>query len=322
MMKKTFVLMLTVMLLAYPMAFAEEISNLPTDYVTKYISVRTDDGVSLAGLLNMPLTGTPKVGIVFSSGQGSTFNAGMFVNYIGPHFAKLGYAALSLDRRDAGPNNACYGFNASAMDHKYGVDYLEALGCESVLIIGHSYGTITGPQYVRLSGDTRVKGFILYAPIGSLYESYFVYQGKEIIDSVIEEAREQVAAGNGAGHFLMPGFMPNAAVSMATYEAVIDKRAPETEGVGWEITAALQESGIPILCVRDPADGAPAVMGPENDVADKYIASNTNLEYVYLTDTRAEGDTSVSVAAHGMTGRMDEIFEITDNWIAEKGLGI
>lgn len=287
------------------------------NYACEYVSLKTEDGVSLPGLCYMPTGETNKIGILFSSGQGATFYAPMATSYLAPHYASLGYVFLSLDRRDAGPNNACYGFNESVMDHKYGVDYLESLGCEKIIFIGHSYGCITALQYTYLTKDPRVAGFALYAPIGSLYEAYFVYQGQEVIDGVIAECKAKVEEGNGAEYFLMPGFMPGAAVSLATYAAVLDKRSPETEGNGPAIAAKLSDTALPILCVRDPVDAAPAVMGPTNEVADQYIQSNPNLQYVYLEDTREEGDTTVSIAAHGMLGKMDEVIKITDNSIKE-----
>ena len=295
-------------------AFADDAQQ---DYACNFVSISTEDGVSLPGLCYEPVGEKNNVGILFSSGQGATFYAPMATSFLAPHYASLGYTVLSLDRRDAGATNACYGFNESVMDHKYGVDYLESLGCEKIIFVGHSYGCITALQYTYLTKDPRIAGFALYAPIGSLYEAYFVYQGQEIIDNVIAECKEKVEAGNGSEYFLMPGFMPGASVSLATYAAVLDKRSPETEGDGPAISAKLADTGLPILCVRDPADGAPAVMGPTNEVADQYINSNPNLNYVYLEDTRAEGDTSMSIAAHGMLGRMAEVMEITDSWLAE-----
>ncbi len=312
-MKKLFsILVVLCLMISATCVFAED-----NAYTCDFVSIKTDDGVTLPGLCYKPAGEAKKIGILFSSGQGATFYAPMATSYLAPHYASMGYIFLSLDRRDAGTTNACYGFNESVMDHKYGVDYLESLGCEKVIFIGHSYGTITAMQYTDLTKDERIAGFALYAPIGSLYESYFVYQGQDVIDNVIAECREQVAAGNGSTYFLMPGFMPGASVSIATYGGVLDKRAPETEGDGPTIAAKIADTGLPILCVRDPADGAPAVMGVKNEVADLYIASNPNLEYVYLTDTRPEGDTDVTIAAHGMLGRMDEVMEITDNWLTE-----
>lgn len=277
------------------------------------VKVQTDDGITLTGAVWTPLRGKARVGVVLAHG-GSGYFYNDWLTWLGGRFAGAGYIALSMHRRDHGEEHWFHEFEPSAMDHKYMVDLLAGRGAEVVVLVGHSYGTLTAPYYVAASNDPRVKAMVLLAPHGYRRDGLTrSFPSRVDFDAAVAKAREMVAAGRGKESFLIPSILPGARPRLSSYEVFLNKGGPDTKAIPVEILARVGDR--PILAIRDPADPYPATVPPAEQ---QLKAANRNLEYVLLSDTR---NGKMDAAAHRFSGREEEVFGITVDWLKRHGLG-
>jgi pimeloyl-ACP methyl ester carboxylesterase len=291
---------------AYASSFAQ------TDIKSEFVKLKTDDGITLHGALWIPASGRARIGIVIAPGGGSEFYNDWPV-WLGEHFARSGYLALSMNRRDHGPEQWYHNFEPSAMDHKYMIDFLAAHGAQAVILAGHSYGTVTAPYYVMASDDPRVKAIILYGAHGYKRDGLTRAFGSQAeYDQVVAKAKEMVAAGRGKETFLLPPILPGGQPRPSSYETFINRGGPDTKAVPVEIIGRVR--GRPILAIRDPADPFRATIPPAQQQLQE---ANKNLEYVLLPDIRGG---KMDSAAHQFRGREEEVLRITLDWLKKHKL--
>ena len=283
-----------------------------TNIKTEFVQLKTADGISLHGLLWTPAPGRPRTGIVIAPGAGSEFFDDLLV-WLGENFAKSGYIALSMNRRDYAQEQWYHNFEPSAMDHKYMVDFLTARGAQEIILAGHSYGTLTGPFYVSASNDARVKAIILYGPHGYKRDGVMRSFGSQgDYDQAVAKAREMVAAGQGKQTFLLPPIRPGGRPRPSSYETFLNRLGPDTKAVPVEIISKVL--GRPLLAIRDPADPYLATIPPAQRQLEE---ANKNLEYVLLPDIRGGRSDG---AAHQFRGREEEVLGITLAWLKKHKL--
>jgi pimeloyl-ACP methyl ester carboxylesterase len=293
-------------------SLAQASSFAQTNIKSEFVKLKTDDGITLHGALWTPASGRARTGIVIAPGGGSEFYNDLLV-WLGEHFARSGYIALSMNRRDHGPEQWYHNFEPSAMDHKYMIDFLASRGAQAIILAGHSYGTVTAPYYVMASDDPRVKGIILYGPHGYKRDGITRAFGSQAeYNQVVAKAKEMAAAGRGKETFLLPPIIPGGPPRLSSYETFLNKGGPDTKAVPVEIIRKVQ--GRPILAIRDPADPFPATIPPAQQQLQE---ANKNLEYVLLPDVRGG---KMDSAAHAFSGREEEVFRITLDWLKRHGL--
>ncbi len=285
-----------------------------TTVKSEFVKLRTDDGITLSGALWTPVKGTPRVGVVLAhgSGGGSEFYGG-WLTWLGEHFAEAGYLALSMNRRDHGPEEGLHTFEAAAMDHRYMVDLLASRGAQTIILAGHSYGTVTTPYYAVTSRDRRVKGLILYAPLGRNRERSRTPDAQAEYDARVEDARKMIAAGRGKESIHLPPLTPAGRPRYFTYEAFLSKMGPYTKE---DPVGNIRQLGDqPILAIRDPADPLPGTLPPTQQ---RLQEASKSLEYILLPDTR---NGQMNGAAHVFLGREAEVFQLTLQWLRKHKLG-
>ena len=279
---------------------------------SEFVKVKTDDGITLHGALWTPASDKARVGIVIAAGADSEFYSDWLV-WLGEHFARSGYIALSMNRRDHGPQQWFHNFEPSAMDHKYMIDCLAARGAEAVILVGHSYGTVTAPYYAMASDDPRVKALILYGPHGYKRDGLTRSFGSQTeYQQVVSKAKEMVAAGRGHETFLLPPILPGGLPRPSSYEAFLNRGGPDTNAVPVETIRKVQ--GRPILAIRDPADPYRATIPPAQQQLQE---ANKKLEYVLLPDIRSG---KMDTAAHQFRGREEEVLRVTLEWLQKHKL--
>jgi pimeloyl-ACP methyl ester carboxylesterase len=304
--RSTILLVLACVCSAYASAFAQ------TNIKPEFVQLKTADGITLHGLLWTPASGTARIGIVIAAGAGSEFFDDFLVK-LGEGFASAGYIALSMNRRDHAAEQWYYNFEPSAMDHKYMADVLTARGAQTIILAGHSYGTLTGPYYVTASNDARVKAIILYGPHGYKRDGVMRSFGSpDDYNHAVAKAKEMVTAGRGAETFLLPPIRPGGRPRPSSYETFLNRLGPETKAVPVEIISKVL--GRPILAMRDPADPYLATIPPAQQQLQE---ANENLEYVLLPDIRGG---RADPAAHQFRGREEEVLRTTLEWLKKHKL--
>lgn len=301
-MKRSLILLVLVFISSvYASSFGQSIVN------SEFVKLKSDDGITLHGVLWTPASAKARIGIVIAPGGGSEFYNDLLV-WLGEHFARSGYIALTMNRRDHGSEQWYHNFEPSAMDHKYMIDFLAARGAQVVILAGHSYGSVTAPYYVMASDDPRVKAIILYGAHGYKRDGLTRAFGSQAeYDQVVAKAKEMVAAGRGKDTFLLPPIFPGGQPRPSSYETFLNRGGPDTKAVPVEIIRKVQ--GRPILAIRDPADPFLATIPPAQQQLQE---ANKNLEYVLLPDIRGG---KMDTAAHQFRGREEEILRITLEWL-------
>ena len=283
-----------------------------TNIKSEFVKLKTGDGITLQGALWTPASRKARVGIIIAPGGGSEFYSDWLV-WLGENFARSGYIALSMNRRDHGQEQWYHSFEVSAMDHKYMIDFLTARGAQLVILVGHSYGTVTAPYYVMESDDRRVKAMVLYGPHGYKRDGLSrSFRSRAEYEQVVAKAKEMVASGLGKDTFLLPPIFPGGQPRLSSYDTFLNRAGPDTKAVPIEIIRKIQ--GRPILAIRDPADPFLATIPPAQQQLQE---ANKNLEYVLLADIRA-GKTDP--AAHQFRGREEEVLRITLEWLKQHKL--
>lgn len=283
-----------------------------TDIKSEFVRLKTGDGITLHGALWMPADGKARVGIIIAPGADSEFYSDWPV-WLGENFARSGYIALSMNRRDHGQEQWFHNFEPSAMDHEYMIDFLAARGAQAVVLVGHSYGTVTAPYYVTASDDPRVKALVLYGPHGYKRDGLARSFGSRAeYEQAVVKAKGMVAAGSSKDAFLLPPILPGGKPRPSSYETFLNRVGPDSKAVPVEIIGKVQ--GRPILAIRDPADPYRATIPPAQQQLQE---ANKNLDYVLLPDVRG-GKTDA--AAHQFRGREEEVLRITLEWLKKHRL--
>jgi uncharacterized protein len=144
----------------------------PARYASRDVSIRADDGVTLAGTLTVPnAASTPMPGFVLVHGSGCNDRD----ETIGPNkiFAQLanalsnnGYAVLRYDKRSCGKSGGTFAVRDRLIaDARDVIAYLRAqpgIDPARIFMLGHSEGGELVPSVAIADG--RLRGIVLLAP--------------------------------------------------------------------------------------------------------------------------------------------------------------
>ena len=274
----------------------------------EFVQVQTDDSVALSGAVWTPAGRSRPMAVVLTGGTGSEF-----YDYTrwAELFAGAGYPTVALNRRDHGASFGEEPFEPSALDLRYAIDLAVRRGATRVVLVGHSYGTVTASYYLVTARDKRVVAAILLAPLADLRAATARILGQDAYDEAVKVARQMVAEGKGQQTYVMPSSPGRVAQpSLISYAVFLNKRGPQARTAPAEL---LQTADVPILAVRDPADPLPGTLPPAQQQLE---AATPRLEYILLPDTHAGRS---DPRAHEFVGRESELFTLMLDWIAKHG---
>jgi pimeloyl-ACP methyl ester carboxylesterase len=268
------------------------------------VTIDTADGIRLEGAL----WGEGRVGFLLCAPTGEEFDC-PWLAWLGQHLPRHGFAVLSLNRRDHGKENGAHPFLASAMDHRYGMEVLEAAGSRSVILLGHSYGALTAMAYAQESRNSAIAALILCAPLDDLRRcTEGLVGGNEAYRKVVETATTRIAQGRGGETFVLGPIFPGGRPLLHTYEAFLEKRGPQSRARPHELAAAC--GAWPILAVRDPGDPSPMMSEPVGEAF-------RHLDYRWLP--AAPGGRPPR-RVHSFHGREAEVLDVVLPWLRERGI--
>jgi alpha-beta hydrolase superfamily lysophospholipase len=163
---------------------------------TELVRIKTEDGISLTGLLYQPQQPGIRAGMVMVHGYGGNFYTGV-MSFLPQSLAARGIAALAINMRghDLGPK--ADRFEESRLDIAAAVNDMARRGIHPLFLYGHSMGTNRVLYYMAATSDSRVAGAVLTGPPGNLFEWNVRVFGREAASRVLLEAQDLVAAGRG-----------------------------------------------------------------------------------------------------------------------------
>lgn len=192
----------------------------------------TSDGVTNAGLLYKPAAAGSNIGIVLVHGAGQNFYQPLLTQ-LAQEFAHAGYPTVSGNNRghDLGiytqsneglllAGAAWERLEHSLLDVRSWIDFMNGLGYEQIVLIGHSRGSWKAVHYQAETHDERVTALVACSGL-------LVHKGWEF------KARHAVLAQEwsmfGHGEDFMPAAASPRKISAATYLDLFTKYASDEE---------------------------------------------------------------------------------------------
>ena len=219
-----------------------------TSVRTELICIKTEDGVSLTGLLYQPQQAEIRAGVVMVHGYGGNFYTDV-MSFLPQSLAARGMAALAINMRDHDLGPKRNRFEETRLDIAAAVTDMARRGIRPLFLYGHSMGTNRVLYYLAATGDPRVAGAILTGPPGNLFEWNVRVFGREAASRVLLEAQDLVAAGRG-DHWMVVDLGP---LGKAFYTAnhVVSLRGPQSLSDPFRNIAQVRR---PILVLHGLAD--------------------------------------------------------------------
>lgn len=163
---------------------------------TELVRVKTTDGEVLTGALREPANKSNKACIVMLHGYGGNFYSGL-MSFLPEALADRGITTFTVNMRDhdLGPKRNLFEDNRS--DIAAAVDEINRRGYGPIYLFGHSMGTNRVLYYLAETSDRRIKGVLLSAPPGNLFEWNVKIFGKKAALEVLDKAERKMAEGKG-----------------------------------------------------------------------------------------------------------------------------
>lgn len=148
----------------------------------EFVRVFTEDGLELHGLFCPPrITKVKEIAVLHIHGFTGNFYENRFVEHIADRLTKNGFTFLTVNTRghdylsdfikrtDSSLNYVQIGgaheiFEECIYDIKAWTDFLEGRGYSTVILEGHSAGTLKVVFYLHQTRDEGVKGLVLMSP--------------------------------------------------------------------------------------------------------------------------------------------------------------
>jgi pimeloyl-ACP methyl ester carboxylesterase len=279
----------------------------------QFLAIKAIDGFRVDAALWQPngkqRADTPL--IVMVHGAGDNY-------YYGPNaslargLSAKGYAALAINTRQHDAGIGTDNFLDIRRDIDAAVQTARAMGYRSLVLQGHSLGTIQVQFYAATNWDSDIKAVILLAPLANVpwrartmqvqnEDSY-----KALVDAAMTKLRE------GALADVLPMKMRDRPVTAQNFLTYRWERTSVADGTFW-----IHRIPKPILMVRSQADGIVLPFEPYMLLAAAHEEGSlaTSLEYILLPDPRPPG-----YEGHNFFGNEPVLTNAVALWLAKQHL--
>jgi pimeloyl-ACP methyl ester carboxylesterase len=288
----------------------------PPEGTLDFLELTTLDGVALEAALwrpaARPAADTPL--IVAIHGSGSNFGK-MPTRALGAGLAARGYAVLGINTRQHDDGVCKENFYAIRCDIEAAVHVGRALGHRSLVLLGHSLGTIQALFYAATSWAPDIKAIVLGGMFANLAwkSRHILTQNEDEFRTLTQAALRAVAEGRPSD--ILPvamGWMGMARVP-ANAQHVLTYRVEETgasDGTFW-----IRRTPYPILMLRDEADGIILDFEPYMllSAATGENSLVQSIEYVKLANSRPP-----SREGHVFTHTHEQLVATIAAWLAAR----
>ena len=269
----------------------------PPGVSLRFLSIKALDGFEVQAALWQPGDKAPAQTTIIVQMHGSGGNlASLPVRTIARALSAKGYAALSISTRQHDDHVNTDNFFDVRRDIEAAVVTARALGFRSIVLQGHSLGTVQVTFYAASDWDPAIAGVILTGAFGKLpwKSRHILIQDEGKYKALAKASREALKAGIAA---------ENLPIKMRWIG-----------GVETPVTARIPR---PILVLRDDADGVVLPFEPYMLLSAAQTEGSLvpSIKYVLLPNHRAP-----SREGHIFTDNTEALTDAVAAWLGEQQL--
>jgi pimeloyl-ACP methyl ester carboxylesterase len=284
----------------------------------KFLAIKTIDGVKLDAALWQPDKVQPGRATMIVQVHGSGSNlAELPLRAVARALSPNGYAALTISTRGHDENLNTDNFFDVRKDIEAAVATAKALGYTTIVLHGHSLGTIQVEYYAATNWDPAIKALVLTGPFANLpWKSRNILTQNEDVYKKLRASARDALAGGKAGD-LLPTRMPylggrQTPVTAQHFLTYRDEQASAADGTYW-----ISRIPQPILLLRDQADGIILPFEPHMLLSAAHAEGSLaqNITYVVVPDVHPAG-----AAGHVFTDNTQPLIDAMSAWLVERHL--
>jgi pimeloyl-ACP methyl ester carboxylesterase len=300
-----------------PQNLPAEMAPLP-GATLRFLSIKTLDGYTMQAALWQAEGKAPAATTIFVQVHGSGANfTELPLRAIARAFSARGYAALTISTRQHDEHVNTDNFFDVRHDIEAAVATAKALGYKTIILEGHSLGTVQMEYYAATTWDPAVKAVILTGPFGNLpwKSRNIIIQNDEAYKALAEASAKALQAGHAGD--LLPIKMPylggtQTPVTAQHFLTYRDERTSAADGTYW-----IRRIPYPILLARDQSDGVVLPFEPYMLLSAAHAEGSLvpSISYVIVPDTHP-----TSAAGHIFTDNTPALIDTVTHWLAEQHL--
>jgi pimeloyl-ACP methyl ester carboxylesterase len=284
----------------------------------RFLSIKAIDGFNIQAALWQPENKAPAETTIIVQVHGSGGNlASLPLRVIARALSARGYAALSISTRQHDEHVNTDNFFDMRRDIEAAVVTAKALGYRSIVLQGHSLGTVQVAFYAATDWDLTIKGVILTGAFGKLpwKSRHILIQDEEKYRALADASRGALKAGRAAE--ILPIRMrwiggvetPVTPQHFLTYR---DEQVSAADGTYW-----LPRIPRAILILRDEADGVVLPFEPHMLLSAAQAEGSLvpSIRYVLLPNQRPP-----SKEGHIFANNTEALTDAVATWLTEQQL--
>ena len=283
----------------------------------RFLTVATIDGYKSDAALwepNAPVATTTMIVAVHGSGDNYRNDP---MDFLGRGLSAKGYAMLAIDTRQHDEHINTDNFYDIRNDIQAAVYTARALGYKTIVLLGHSLGTIQVQYYAATDWSADIKAVILLAPFADLpwkSRNILIQNEKSYADLT---AAALASVKDGTSTAVLPvkmGYTQNSTspVTGQHFLTYRDQTTAVSDGTFW-----IKRIPHPILIVRDQADGLVLAFEPNMLLA----AAGTPGSLVQgITYKPLPNTLPPSLAGHRFTNTQQPLLDTVTSWLSDQKL--
>jgi pimeloyl-ACP methyl ester carboxylesterase len=284
----------------------------------RFLSIKAIDGFKVEAALWQPDNKPPAETTMIVQVHGSGSNlAELPLRAIARALSPKGYAALSISTRQHDEHVNTDNFFDVRRDIEGAIATVQALGYRSIVLEGHSLGTVQVEFYAATNWDPTIKAVVLTGAFGKLpwKSRNILVQDEDNYKALIEASLDALRSGKIAE--ILPIKMrwvggvqtPVTAQHFLTYR---DEQTSAADGTYW-----IARIPHPILILRDQSDGVVLPFEPYMLLSAAHAEASLvqGIKYVLVPDEHAP-----SAKGHTFTDNTQPLIDAVAAWLVEKHL--
>jgi len=300
-----------------PVGLPDDMQPLPGASL-QFLSIKAIDGSDVGAALWQPDGKAPAAATLIVQVHGSGANlAELPLRAVARALSAKGYAALAINTRQHDEHINTDNFFDVGMDIEAAVATAKALGYRSIVLEGHSLGTVQVEYFAATHWDPAIKAVVLTGPFGNLpwKSRNIIIQNEAIYKELTTAALGALMAGKATEPLALK--MPylggrQTTVTAQHFLTYRDDRTSAADGTYW-----MPRIPHPILLLRDQADGVVLPFEPYMLLS----AANAEGSLVQGITYQVVPDTHIpSAAGHIFTDNTQPLVDAVSAWLADQHL--